>query len=233
MKFSDKDKEILHSYVDNSSINEIIYYIENNFGSEKDRYLQEINETNKLFDKNELITKIKEIIERNHDDTDDINIFELENELQIVYTEHHYLRGDEEEMIYSNKKVKVVLENIPNIIYEKFNKVPYVPYSTITEYIICNNDLKNLKLVNKILNKDKKTFIDVIESELNAVSKASKDIIIYIITSLKKDPNYTINNLIKSINESDNSYYIDDQNMEANEFIEFIQEIDKNFIIFK
>lgn len=229
MKFSDKDKEILHSYVDNSSINEIIYYIEDNFGTEKDRYLQEINETNKLFDKNELITKINEIIERNHDDdTDDKNIFELENELQIVYTEHHYLRGDEEEMIYSNKKVKVVLENIPNIIYEKFNKMPYVPYSTITEYIIFNNDLKNLKLVNKILNKDKKTFIDVIESELNAVSNASKDIIIYIITSLKKDPNYTINNLIKSINESDNYYCIDDQNMEANEFIEFIQEIYKN-----
>lgn len=229
MKFSDKDKEILHSYVDNSRINEIIYYIEDNYGSEKDRYLQKINETNKLFDKNELITKINEIIERNHnDDTDDINIFELENELQIVYTEHHYLRGDEEEMIYSNKKVKVVLENIPNIIYEKFNKMLNVPYSTITEYIIFNNDLKNLKLVNKILNKDKKTFIDVIESELNAVSNASKDIIIYIITSLKKDPNYTINNLIKSINESDNYYCIDDQNMEANEFIEFIQEIYKN-----
>ena len=235
MEFSEEDKVILHSYVENNNVNKIIEYIESVFGSETTRNLIEKNAENEKFDEDELLNKIKDIIKINNDDPDNTSFEELVNELQIVYTDHNYWRGYEDEMIYSEKKVTFILKNLPNIIYEKFNKEhnrysttnDLDAYSTITEYIIYNNDLENLKLVEEILNKNNKTFIDVVNSDLHIIFTSSKSLIKYIMKNLKKDPNYSIDNLIESIKNSDN-YSFTNEHIEADEFIEYIKSIYKN-----
>lgn len=227
MKFTEQDKEILHSYVDNSEIEEIIDYIEYKFGSREIRHIKNENENNSNFDVDELIDKIQKIIKQNNecDESDSeqelVNFGELQYELEIVYVSMHYLRGVEE-MIYSPEKVQMVLEKIPNIIYEEFEKSEY---SRITDYIISNNDMKNLSLVGKILEKDNKNIIDVIESDFNAM-RGTKKMIKYIVINLKKNPTYNMDNLIEKIKENDDLYFSDEETMNAHEFIEYIKKIE-------
>ena len=159
VKLSQVEKDLLHQYVDESKILEIIEFITGTYGDVKQIECKYKNDEAEQFDKHKLIKKIKSLIE---DEDYEENLDSIISELEICYTEQNDTKGPVDEMIYCGEKVKVILESVPQIVYLRFDE--QYGNTTITDYVVNNGDFDNFEIILEILKKSKKSLVNCIDT---------------------------------------------------------------------
>jgi hypothetical protein len=124
------------------------------------------------FDKEELLSTINELLS---DEDYEEKLSDIEYYLQYTITEYNDTKGEVSEKYYCKEKVKVVLEEIPNILFLKF--YPMDGCSTFIDFIIYKRDYDNFELVLKILEKNK---IDIYDMLKDCNEYTSEQVILYL-----------------------------------------------------
>jgi hypothetical protein len=232
MELSIENKLELLNLVNDGNVVRIMKYITDNFGSYEKIMCYSLNESNKSFSEKELIDSIKNIINK--------NLYDL---WPLIHTEKHIYNDDTGYMIetyYEPNKVKVALENIPEIIFWKEDI--YNNHSNLVKYIIENNDIYNIDLVFSILENNNKTLYDIhffqknryyygekikIQPDIFVLLNCNLEMINIVIKNLILTSSYDVNNIInyiKDTNFDNNNEYL--LNFTDNDLIEYFN---KNF----
>lgn len=109
------------------------------------------NNQNMKFIREDLISDVNEFID---DEDYETNLDYIIGKLQYRFVEYNYTKGEVNEDIYCTKRVKAVLEELPKILFLKFDEK--YDCSTILDFIMSENDYDNLDLALKIIEKEKK-----------------------------------------------------------------------------
>lgn len=130
-------------------------------GEINDLICENKSDENKKFNRKNLISEINELID---DDEEYVaeNFSDIIRLLECKFIEYNPIKGEVEQNIYCEEKVRAVLEEIPNIVFIKFNRI-YKNFSTLIDYMLSENDYKNFDLVLDILKKEKKPVSELLD----------------------------------------------------------------------
>lgn len=153
LEFADEKKQLL-SYIEHLIDNDNF-----DFDFDSDYIKSQIckliaknkNNKNRRFITNQLISTINELIS-DEDYADNFDII-IDN-LQYTFIEYNSVKGEIKEDVYCEKRVKAVLEELPNILFLKFSSA--YDCQTMLEFIVSEDDSANLDLALKILAREKK-----------------------------------------------------------------------------